>query len=191
VVSVGGNDIALVPLLCTVANIALLACCTPKCCIDHLACAHPVNSHVDPGCMCCGLPGCLSGLCAFPLGLGYFADMFKVGTSHSASPARQARALMCRVPCCFCVAVCCVAQNRVQNYVSRLVTKTKPRKVVVCMIYHPDERAGGSWADGALCCLGYNCRPAKLQSIIRKGFELGTSRIRIEGTEVRGVRVVR
>ena len=89
------------------------------------------------------------------------------------------------------VAVCCVAQNRVQNYVSRLVTKMKPRKVVVCMIYHPDERAGGSWADGALCCLGYNCRPAKLQSIIRKGFELGTSRIRIEGTEVRGVRVVR
>jgi len=34
IVSIGGNDIALSPLLCTILNIAILSCCTPKCCIE-------------------------------------------------------------------------------------------------------------------------------------------------------------
>lgn len=69
-VSIGGNDIALKPVLCTVLNIALLVYCTPACCLDQGAISCPPNHGVDCGCLDCGLPGCLSGLCAFPLGFG-------------------------------------------------------------------------------------------------------------------------
>jgi len=40
-------------------------------------------------------------------------------------------------------------KNRVENYVRRLVARTKPQKVVVCMIYHLDERASGTLQGGA------------------------------------------
>lgn len=152
VVSVGGNDIALTPLLFTALNLLAMVWCTPQACLDDCACACPPNSHVDCGCAGCGLPGCLTGtLCGWPPGLGYFVDLFK---------------------------------NRVQNYVSSLVSKRKPKKVVICMIYFPDEDGAGSWADGALGCMCYNSNPSKLQSAIRAVFRLATSRISIPGTEV-------
>ena len=47
-----------------------------------------------------------------------------------------------------------LCRNRVGNYVKNVVSKPKPRKPVVCMIYHLDEACTGSWADPALCCLG-------------------------------------
>jgi hypothetical protein len=106
-------------------------------------------------------------LCGFPLGLGYFVDLFK---------------------------------NRVEAYVRRMVAKTKPKKIIVCMIYYLDEKGGGSWADGALSALmyvtthpmflhshlplRYNAYPEKLQLMIKKVFELATSKISIPGTEV-------
>eukprot|EP00656_Telonema_subtile_P025353 TRINITY_DN27439_c0_g1_i1.p1 TRINITY_DN27439_c0_g1~~TRINITY_DN27439_c0_g1_i1.p1 ORF type:complete len:334 (+),score=42.70 TRINITY_DN27439_c0_g1_i1:156-1157(+) len=155
VVSVGGNDIALAPLLCTCANITPLMCCTPEICIEKCSCAHPPNVYrcmSDPGCVMCGLPGCLAGLVGWPLGFGYFVDLFK---------------------------------NRVGHYVERLVEKRKPRKVIICMIYYLEETGGqGSWADPALTCLGYQCCPSKLQAVIRRVYEEGTSQIKIEGTEV-------
>mmetsp|Transcript_117899 Transcript_117899/g.263563 ORF Transcript_117899/g.263563 Transcript_117899/m.263563 type:complete len:327 (+) Transcript_117899:90-1070(+) len=151
VVSIGGNDIALVPVLCTCVNIVPLVCCTPIACLEAYGCACPPNLRIDGGCFCCGLPGCLAGLFGCPPGLGYFADMFG---------------------------------NRVQNYIEQLVSVTKPRKVIVSMIYFPDEVASGSWADGALSALCYDCYPYRLQAAIRKVYEVGTSRIRITGTEV-------
>jgi len=36
IVSIGGNDIALSPLLCTILNISMLICCTPQCCLVYL-----------------------------------------------------------------------------------------------------------------------------------------------------------
>jgi len=75
-------------------------------------------------------------------------------------------------------------KNRVQNYVERLISKRKPKKVLVCMIYYPDETAGGSWADTTLFLLGYNTNPRKLQSIIDVVFRLATAKISIPGTEV-------
>ena len=60
-------------------------------------------------------------------------------------------------------------KNRVENYIIRLVAKTKPKKVLVCTIYYPEERASGGWADGALACLCYNINPGKLQAAIRVG----------------------
>mmetsp|Transcript_28806 Transcript_28806/g.54385 ORF Transcript_28806/g.54385 Transcript_28806/m.54385 type:complete len:259 (-) Transcript_28806:1544-2320(-) len=113
VVSIGGNDVALQPLLGTIIAISALVCCTPQLMLEHCACAAPPNLNVDCGCLCCGLPGCISGLVGWPIGFGYVVDMFK---------------------------------NRVQNYISRLVSKCKPSKIVVCMIYFLDEKSTGSWA---------------------------------------------
>ena len=55
-------------------------------------------------------------------------------------------------------------KNRVGNYVRRLVSETKPKKVVICMIYYLDEVATGGWADCALKCLCYDACPGRLQS---------------------------
>jgi len=61
--------------------------------------------------------------------------------------------------------------ERIENLIKELVAKRKPRAVLVCMIYYPDERAGGSWADFTLGTLGYNEDPTKLQLIIKTIFE--------------------
>mmetsp|Transcript_7755 Transcript_7755/g.23034 ORF Transcript_7755/g.23034 Transcript_7755/m.23034 type:complete len:331 (+) Transcript_7755:197-1189(+) len=159
VVSVGGNDIALTPLLCTCCNIVPLLCagaCLGDA-LDSCACACPPDIYtptgglLDCGCFCCGLPGCLTGLCGFPLGLGYFVDLFG---------------------------------NRVRAYVSNLVAKRKPKVVVVCMIYYLDVNGRGSWADGTLQMLGYNAKPELLQRAIRYVYKMATQRIRISGTRV-------
>eukprot|EP00747_Dinoflagellata_sp_TGD_P171952 gnl/TRDRNA2_/TRDRNA2_207245_c0_seq1.p1 gnl/TRDRNA2_/TRDRNA2_207245_c0~~gnl/TRDRNA2_/TRDRNA2_207245_c0_seq1.p1 ORF type:complete len:338 (+),score=53.02 gnl/TRDRNA2_/TRDRNA2_207245_c0_seq1:64-1077(+) len=78
IVSVGGNDIALMPVLFTILNLLALTWLTPQLCIERCACACPPNLHFDAGCADCGLPGCLSGtLTGWPLGIGYFVDLFK------------------------------------------------------------------------------------------------------------------
>jgi len=73
---------------------------------------------------------------------------------------------------------------RVQRYIEALTSKTKPKKILVCMIYYPDETPTPSWAGPALGALKYNTNPAKLQLLIRKAFEEATSTIRIAGSEV-------
>lgn len=77
VVSVGGNDVALSPLLCTVVNLAVLVCCVPRACLEHCACAAPPNLGVDCGCAGCGIPGCGAGFAGWPPGFGYVVDLFK------------------------------------------------------------------------------------------------------------------
>mmetsp|Transcript_28867 Transcript_28867/g.62860 ORF Transcript_28867/g.62860 Transcript_28867/m.62860 type:complete len:340 (+) Transcript_28867:53-1072(+) len=155
IVSVGGNDIALKPVLCTILNMLVMSNCVPKACIEHWSCGCPPlippNTGVDCGCFLCGLPGCITGLLACPPSFGYFIDLFG---------------------------------NIVQNYVLRLIGCTRPQKVVVCTIYFPDEMVTGSWADAALGALGYNSAPDKLQAAIRTIFRLATARICIPGTEV-------
>lgn len=152
VVSIGGNDLALNPVLATIANLVPLLCCTPQICIDKAACACPVNTNVDCGCLGCGLPGCLSGsLCGWPPGMGYFVDLFG---------------------------------HRVENYVRRMLNGRRPARVVVCMIYFLDVHGRGSWADCFLASMCYDCAPSRLQSAIRRVFELATKRIRIPGVEV-------
>lgn len=67
-------------------------------------------------------------------------------------------------------------QIRTQKYIESLTSVTKPRKILVCMIYYPDEDVSSpSWAGAALGALGYNKDPAKLQCIIKKSFEEATS----------------
>ena len=75
-------------------------------------------------------------------------------------------------------------KHRVGNYVRRLVGTTKPKKVIICMIYHLDEQSSGSWADCALRCLCYDWHPGRLQAGIEAAFKSATCKIKIDGTEV-------
>lgn len=147
VVSVGGNDIALQPLLLTIVNVLLVARCASLETIRRAQARPPDLYGVCPDCGCigCGVLGCLSGTCAgWPPGMAYLVDLFG---------------------------------HRVKRYAMRLIGRTRPRQVIVAMIYFLDEQATGSWADMALGMLNYNARPAVLQAAIRRIFELATSRI--------------
>ncbi|KAF2451647.1 hypothetical protein P171DRAFT_426137 [Karstenula rhodostoma CBS 690.94] len=76
--------------------------------------------------------------------------------------------------------------TKIENYVKRLCSKTKPRAVIVCMIYYPLEAHYGQrgWGDKALKFLGYGRDPGKLQAAIRMMFEMGTKTVKVEGTDV-------
>lgn len=75
-------------------------------------------------------------------------------------------------------------KNKTQAYIEQLISKRKPKKVVVCMLYYLDQNKTPSWAGDTLRMLGYDANPAKLQAVIKRVFELGTSKIRIPGVEV-------
>jgi len=73
---------------------------------------------------------------------------------------------------------------RVQKYIEKLCAKTKPKKILICMIYYPAEEIVPSWAHRSLQALGYNKNPSKLQALIKKAFEEATSHIQISGSQV-------
>jgi len=147
VVSVGGNDIALLPCPCTIASILGILCLPPSCIEKGCACgAVPVDD------CCCGCgPSLCSCLCACPPCLGYFRHLF--GT-------------------------------RIERYIKSITSKRRPAKILVCMIYYPDERNYASWASPALGALGYNTNPTKLQMLIRKAYEEAISNIQVPGSQV-------
>ena len=74
--------------------------------------------------------------------------------------------------------------TQIEAYIRRLTSVTKPKAVLVCMIYYPDESPSGSWADNVLGLLGYDSDPSKLQTLIRKTFLDATSRITVPGSVV-------
>jgi len=76
--------------------------------------------------------------------------------------------------------------TKIQDYVERLTAKTRPRAVIVSMIYFPLEWAPNqkSWANAQLKALRYDSYPEKLQMAIRQMYEIATKEIRIAGTEV-------
>lgn len=76
--------------------------------------------------------------------------------------------------------------TNIQSYVDRMTAKTRPRAVIICMIYFPLESGLGqaSWADAKLKALGYNSWPGQLQAAIKTLYETATRGIEIEGTEV-------
>ena len=75
----------------------------------------------------------------------------------------------------FCNVLNLTCRFRVQKYIEALTSKTKPKLVLVCMIYYPDETNVPSWASPALGALSYNSNPQKLQLLIRKSFVEATS----------------
>lgn len=75
-------------------------------------------------------------------------------------------------------------KDSVKNYILKLIGVVKPKKIIVCMIYNPDEQMTGSWADRTLGYLGYNENPQKLQEAIKQIFKYATSKIKIAGVEI-------
>lgn len=70
---------------------------------------------------------------------------------------------------------------QVLHFVRELTAKTKPKAVVICMIYFLDQNQGPDnrgWADGVLSKLGYFKNPRKLQALIRKVYALATESLR-------------
>ncbi|KAH7116193.1 hypothetical protein B0J11DRAFT_561608 [Dendryphion nanum] len=76
--------------------------------------------------------------------------------------------------------------TKLQSYIEKIVATTKPRAVIVCMIYFPLEAGLGQsgWADMNLRALGYSRDPGKLQAAIRKMYEIATVGMVVEGTKV-------
>jgi hypothetical protein len=75
--------------------------------------------------------------------------------------------------------------DRIEIILNQMTAKTRPKKIIVCMIYYLDETPGGSWADGVLAALGYNSNPAKVQLIIKTLFQ----RIENRGFDIPGTTV--
>lgn len=75
-------------------------------------------------------------------------------------------------------------ESRLRSYIERLTSRTKPKRVLVCMIYYPDEKMTGSWADPVLGGIGYNRDPEVLQLLIRSVYLSNKRRMRVAGTEV-------
>lgn len=71
-----------------------------------------------------------------------------------------------------------------KNYILRLIGNKRPKKIIICMIYYPDETSTGSWADTTLGYMGYNDNPKKLQAIIGQIFIHATSKIDIPDCQV-------
>jgi hypothetical protein len=148
VVSIGGNDVALAPLPCTIVSILTLVN-LPQVCLER-GCIIG-TAPFDEYCCGCGPASLLSCACACPPCFGYMMHLF--GT-------------------------------RIEKYVHQLTAKTRPKKILVCMIYYPDETQTASWAGPALGILGYNKNPTKLQTLIQHAFINGISKISIPGSEI-------
>lgn len=71
-----------------------------------------------------------------------------------------------------------------RSYIEKLVSRARPRKVVVCMIYHPDEANVPSWAGPSLSFLKYSSKPELLQAMIEAVYECATKEIQIENLQV-------
>ena len=185
IVSIGGNDVALLPTPCTIASMAGMLC-LPVQCIEHgvSCCTVPMND------CCCG---CGASLCSCagscPPCLGYFRHLF--GTRwvllHTVLTLWYYSHRWIPVGHCIVqewwwwlthssqrLCVLFFKKKRVQKYIESITSKTKPKKILVCMIYYLDEAQTPSWAGASLGAMGYNRNPAKLQAFIKKAFEEAT-----------------
>jgi len=82
--------------------------------------------------------------------------------------------------------ICGLFGAQTQAFIKRLCSRVDggPRRVVVCMLYYLDEAQTPSWAARTLSALGYDKDPSKLQLLMRRTFELATTKIRVPGVEV-------
>ncbi len=82
----------------------------------------------------------------------------------------------CLVGSCLLSPYLAVFRDGVSNYIDRLCSNVKPRRVVACTLYYPCK-SGYGWADRALRLSGYDTNPLAIQTGIRKIHELGTRRV--------------
>lgn len=74
---------------------------------------------------------------------------------------------------------------QLRQYLERLTVHHKPRKILVCMIYFPDQDGNGySWANTILEKMNYNTNPEQLQNIIRYVYEQVTHTFQRDGWNI-------
>ena len=71
-------------------------------------------------------------------------------------------------------------KNNIEYYILRLIENHRPKKIIICMYYYPDEQISNSWSDKVLYYLGYNTNPKKLQEVIKQIFIHAISKIDID-----------
>jgi hypothetical protein len=76
-------------------------------------------------------------------------------------------------------------KNETTNYIKQLISKKKPKLVIICSIYYPDKTINNSWADSVLNKLDYNRDPEKLQLIIDHIHNEAISNIKIKNVNIK------
>lgn len=71
-------------------------------------------------------------------------------------------------------------KDRVKEYIKKLVGNKKPKKIIIAMIYYPDENYQNSWASTILSQFKYSEHPQRLQNFIQFLFHHATSKIKDE-----------
>lgn len=78
-----------------------------------------------------------------------------------------------------------IFKTMLHDYICDLLDRRKPKLVVICMVYYPDENAAAeSWAGLVLKLLRYNSQPQRLQQAIHTVFEKAVKQIHIPDTTV-------
>lgn len=71
-------------------------------------------------------------------------------------------------------------RDDLKRYINQLIEKTKPKLIVICSLYFPDENQTSSWAGIVLYLLGYNSHPERMQTAMKKVYEQGIKEIELE-----------
>jgi len=73
-------------------------------------------------------------------------------------------------------------KTKMEVYLHKLCEKKTPKKILLCMIYYPDEEKEiSSWANGALRMLKYNENPQIVQTAINIIFKEAMSKVEFHG----------
>ena len=132
IVSIGGNDVALRPLLCTACSLAGIVLCMPGACIDNGRTCGTVPC--DDYCGGCG-PSLASCLCAMPPCLGYLRHLFGTRVQkyveRLTATTKPAKVLVCMIyyldevnhPCWASSALGLLGYNRDPRRVQALIRR--------------------------------------------------------------------
>lgn len=77
-------------------------------------------------------------------------------------------------------------KDQLQKYINNICSITKPKMIIICMIYYPNENSKQkSWANQTLSSVQYDTNPGILQEFIRNIYKECISKIQIKGTIVK------
>ncbi len=81
--------------------------------------------------------------------------------------------------------LCHIFRDGMQDYLEKLTSKRKPKKIVLCFLYFPHENTKKhSWANTKLAMLGYNTAPYKAQSAFHALFDLAIKQVQLPGVQL-------
>ncbi len=77
-------------------------------------------------------------------------------------------------------------KTTLEMYIKKLTFLKKPRLIIVCFLYYPDENSQvESWANPTLSALGYDRNPCSLQERMKLVFEMCVKQIQLDGYHIK------